>query len=527
MSARLKSKPDRLKPVLLRSRACHDPMETHRLKSVPLCVPAPSYNSPEDSSITRSPTSVKQMAALGSIGSALVLVALKVFLAVATGSLGVLSEAMHSSLDLIAAILTWLSVRVSDRPADSGHTYGHGKIESFSAFVETGLLLATSVYIIVEAFIRLLFKQVHLQPSALAISILGLAMIIDVIRSRALAKVAGQYPSEALEADALHFSTDVWSTFVVIIGMAAVWVGQYTGITWLRNADPIAALVVAAIVIWVGSRLGKRTLDGLLDVAPAGLQERVRTAVEGLDGVLSTERVRVRRAGNQHFVDVTISVPRSASFEQVHAISDEVERRVGEIVPADVMVHMEPRAAAGEHLFDAIRAIAARRGLSVHEISADQLDGHLFIEMHLEVDEALSLWEAHRRASELEEEIRALPGVASSSDREHAKVNIHIEPLGTHIASVDGGRGEMAGLGRAIEEYVNTLRAEFHELVDCHEVHVRQVEHKILVSCHCAMDGSLPITQIHDVTGALEDRVKEHFPQIARVTIHPEPVEER
>ena len=130
----------------------------------------------------------------------------------------------------------------------------------------------------------------------------------------------------------------------------------------------------------------------------------------------------------------------------------------------------------------------------MHEISADQLDGRLFIEMHLEVDEQLSLREAHRRATELEEEIRKLPGVAASSDRADAKVNIHIEPLGTHIASVDGQRGEMTGLGRAIEKYINTLPREFHELVDCHEVHVRQVEHKILVSCHCAMDGSLPIT---------------------------------
>src|SRR5580692_9067574 len=159
------------------------------------------------------------MAALGSIGSALVLVALKVFLAVATGSLGVLSEALHSGLDLVAAILTWLSVRVSDRPADSGHTYGHGKFENFSAFVETGLLLVTSVYIIVEAFSRLLFKQVHLVPSGLAIGILLAAMCIDLVRSRALTRVAREFPSEALEADALHFSTDVWSTFVVILGM--------------------------------------------------------------------------------------------------------------------------------------------------------------------------------------------------------------------------------------------------------------------------------------------------------------------
>jgi divalent metal cation (Fe/Co/Zn/Cd) transporter len=243
--------------------------------------------------------------------------------------------------------------------------------------------------------------------------------------------------------------------------------------------------------------------------------------------VLSTERVRVRRAGNRHFVDVTISVPRSSSFEQVHAISDAVERRVAEIVPADVMVHMEPRAAAGEHLFDGIRAVAARRGLSVHELSAQQLEGRLFIEMHLEVPEELSLREAHRRASDLEEEVRTLPGVAATANGAAPVVNTHIEPLGTHIASVDGRGGEIAGLGRAIESYINSLAGEFHELVDCHEVHVRQVEHKILASCHCAMDGSLPITQIHDVTAVLEDRVKEKFPQVARVNIHPEPVEER
>jgi cation diffusion facilitator family transporter len=467
------------------------------------------------------------MAALGSVGSAFILVGLKVFLSVSTGSLGVLSEALHSGLDLIAAILTWLSVRISDLPADQGHTYGHGKIESFSAFVETGLLLATSVYIIVEAFIRLLYRQIHLQPSLLAIGILCIAMGIDVVRSRALGRVARQYPSEALEADALHFSTDVWSTFVVILGMGTVWIGQRYDVPWLERADPIAALVVAAIVIWVGAQMGKRTLDGLLDAAPEGLQERVASAVQGLDGVLSTERVRIRRAGNQHFVDVTISVPRSASFEQVHAISDAVERRVGEIVPADVMVHMEPRAAVGEHLFDSIRVIAARRGLSVHEISADQLGERLFVEMHLEVPEELGLREAHRRATELEEEIRKIPSVAASANGQPPVVYIHIEPLGTHIASVDGSRAVMEGLAYSIEIFIRSLTSEYPELVDCHAVHVREVEHKILASCHCAMDGNLPITQIHDVTAALEKRVKERFPQVARVNIHPEPVEER
>ena len=471
----------------------------------------------------------KKLAALGSVGSAVVLVSLKVFLAVVTGSLGILSEALHSSLDLIAAVITYLSVRVSDRPADETHLYGHGKVESFSAFVETGLLLLTSVYIIWEAFQRLFFREVHIRPSLLAIGILGFALLVDLVRSRALGRVARKYLSEALEADALHFSTDVWSTLVVIVGIATVWLGGKIGAPWLRYADPIAALAVAGVIIWVGSRLGKRTLDALLDAAPAGLQQRVAQAVGELDGVLGAERVRVRRAGNRHFVDVTISVPRTASFEQVHAISDAVERRVAEIIPADVMVHMEPRAQTGEHLFDAIRATAQRRGLAIHELSAHQFDGRLFIELHLEVDEKLSLRDAHRRASELEEEIRCLPVFAArTTDAANGtpEVNIHIEPLGTHIAAADQTPGQMRELSRTVEEHINSLRSEYHELVDCHEVKVRQVEHKILVSCHCAMDGSLPITDVHDVTAVLEDRVKEKFPQIFRVTIHPEPVEE-
>jgi cation diffusion facilitator family transporter len=460
-------------------------------------------------------TREKRMAALASVGTALVLVSLKIFLSVRTGSLGILSEALHSSLDLIAAILTYLSLRVSAKPADADHPYGHEKVESFSAFVETGLLLLTALYIIWEAFQRLLFREVPLKPSLLAVGLLGLMVVLDMVRSRALARVASKFPSEALEADALHFSTDVWSTTAVLVGVAAVWAGDRWGIDWFRYADPLAALGVAGVILWVGSRLGKRTLDALLDVAPLELQARIASAVREIEGVLHADRVRMRRAGQRYFVDVTISVPRTASLEQAHATSDAVERRIAEIVPSDVVVHMEPRARSGENLFEAIRAVAQRRGLAVHELSAHQFDGRLFIDLHLEVDERASLREAHRLATELEEDIRrAADG--------NARVNIHIEPLGTHIA----GAEEMKELSRAVQVYLNSLQSEYHELLDCHEVHVRNAEHKILVSCHCAMEGALPITQVHDVTAALEDRVKEHFPQIARVTIHPEPVEE-
>jgi cation diffusion facilitator family transporter len=468
----------------------------------------------------------KKLAALASVASAIVLVCLKMFLTVATGSLGILSEALHSSLDLIAAVITYLSVRVADQPADERHPYGHGKVESFSAFVETGLLLVTAVYIIWEAFRRLFFRDVEIRPSLLAIGLLGVAVCVDLMRSRALNRVARKHESEALAADALHFSTDVWSTLTVMLGIVTAWLGARLGISWLRFADPLAALAVAGFVIWVGSRLGRTTIDALLDTAPEGMQERIAEAVRNTEGVLSAERVRLRRSGNQHFVDLTISVPRTASFEQVHAISDAVERRVTEILPADVVVHMEPRARANEHLFEAIRAAAQRRGLAIHELSAQELEGRLFIEMHLEVEEGLSLRDAHRVASELEDEIQQ---IAAGQDRKArtAEVNIHIEPLGTQIAAGGHTAEEMKDLGRAVEDFLNSLASEYHEMADCHAVHVRQVSHRILVSCHCEMPGELPITDVHEVTAALEDRVKERFPQIARVTIHPEPAGEQ
>src|SRR6195256_1937098 len=462
----------------------------------------------------------KKRAALLSVGSALLLVSLKTFLVVRTGSLGVLSEALHSGLDLVAAIITFLSVRVSDQPADERHPYGHGKFESFSAFVETALLLLTALYIIYEAFVRMFFRSVHIQPSITAAIILLFALGIDITRARALSNVARKFSSDALEADALHFSTDVWSTIVVIVGVGLVWAGETWNLPYLIYADALAALAVAAVILWVGSRLGRRTVDALLDAAPEGLQQEIARAIARMEGVLDVDRIRVRRAGNRHFVDATVSVPRTASLEQVHALSDAIEKRVGEIVPSDVMVHAEPRAPQGEHLFEAIRAAAQGLGLAIHDVTAVQQDKQLFIELHLEVDEKLSLREAHRQATELEEKIRELRDG-------QLEINIHIEPLGRHIATPDAGAGEMKQLSRAIEEFLNKLPLEFDELVNCHDVRARQVEHHILVSCHCTMKSELPITQIHDVTAALEDRVKEKFPQIYRVTIHPEPFEEK
>jgi cation diffusion facilitator family transporter len=460
----------------------------------------------------------KKRAALLSIGSATLLLCLKTFLVIRTDSLGILSEALHSGLDLVAAVITFLSVRVSDRPADERHPYGHGKFENFSAFMETGLLVLTAIYIIFEAFQRLFFHSVHIEPSLLAILILFVALAIDMTRARALNKVAKRHASEALEADALHFSTDVWSTIVVILGVALVWAGDRWNLPWLVYADSLAGLAVAGVILWVGSQLGRRTLDALLDAAPSGLQEQIVSAIEEIEGVLRADRVRLRRAGNRYFVDATVSVARTTNLEQVHALTDRIEKRVAQIVPSDVVVHAEPRAPRDEHLFESVRAVAQRLGLQVHDVTASQQDGDLFVELHLEVDENLSLSEAHRRATELEDGIRAL-------GHGNVDVNIHIEPLGRRIATPDTRAGEMRQLELAVESFLNRMPASYDELLNTHEVRVRQVEHHILVSCHCVMKSDLSITRVHDVLAALEDSVKERFPQVSRVTIHPEPPE--
>src|SRR5277367_3129031 len=227
---------------------------------------APAIDSPE------SMRAEKRTVAGNSVLAAIAMTTLKVVVGVTTGSLGILSEAAHSGLDLIAAIVTFFSVQVSDKPADADHQYGHGKVENFSAFIETALLLLTCIWIIYEAGKRLFFRHVEIEPSIAAFAVMFISMAVDFWRSRALGRIATKYDSQALEADALHFSTDIWSSGVVVVGLALVLIGRRYGVERLRNADPVAALFVAGVVVYVSSRLARRTVDALLDAAPAGVR---------------------------------------------------------------------------------------------------------------------------------------------------------------------------------------------------------------------------------------------------------------
>ena len=286
----------------------------------------------------------KQAAALRSLLAAVGLTAFKIVVGVATGSLGILAEAAHSGLDLVAAGLTFVAVRLSGRPADREHLYGHGKIENVSALGETLLLLLTCAWIVWEAVHRLRTHHAEIEVTVWSFAVMLTSIAVDVSRSRVLSRAAREYHSQALEADALHFTTDVWSSSVVIVGLAAVKAGDWwPRLLFLRNADAIAALGVSALVVWVSVRLGRRTLDALIDKAPEGMEQRIISAVESVEGVRNCHNVRMRYSGPILFIDLHILVDGAQSLAQAHLLTETIEEVIRDFAPnADVTVHPEP-----------------------------------------------------------------------------------------------------------------------------------------------------------------------------------------
>jgi cation diffusion facilitator family transporter len=426
--------------------------------------------------------------------------------------LGILSEAAHSALDLVAAAVTYLSVRVSDKPADADHQYGHGKIESFSAFVETGLLLLTCVWIVYEAGKRLFFHSVDIEPTMWAFVVMGVSMMTDFWRSRRLRRIAEKYDSQALQADALHFSTDIWSSAVVILGLMVVMAGRHFSQPWLFKADPIAALFVACIVVYVSSRLARQTIDTLLDAAPAGIRSRIIEAVYGVDGVLEVGWVRIRRSGSRYFADVSIAMSRNVTFQKSEQVSNEVAERIRKLLPdADVVVNTVARADRQESLFDRIRAVATRNNLNVHDISVQDIEGSLHVEQHVELDERLSLKEAHDRVTRLEGEMK-------QDVREISTILTHIESEPATIETSDG-------LLRipSFEERLQAVTYNFPEVVDMHDLIFKRVGGRLYLSLHITMQDDLPLSRVHDIQTAVEGRFRQEMPELFRVLIHPEP----
>ncbi len=469
----------------------------------------------KDNSGRRSGEREKLWAALSSVFAAIFLTAFKIVVGVLTGSLGILAEALHSLLDLVAAAVTLFAVRVSGRPADREHPYGHGKIENLSALFETLLLLATCVWIIAEAIQRLFFKSVQVEASIWAFAVMIIAIVIDYSRSRMLYRVARKYNSQALEADALHFSTDIWSSSVVIVGLGLVKLSELLAIPWLAKADAVAAMGVAGIVVWVSLQLGGRTITALLDGVPASLRDEIGRAAR-VPGVLEVQRVRVRRSGPEAFADVHLTVNRDLSSERTHDIAAAAQEAIQKVLPgADVVVEMEPVKADHEGWVTTVRLLAARQGLGAHGIRIYDLGagGHS-VELHLEVNESLSLEEAHTQATAFEE---ALHAAISGIDR----VVTHIEPAGEAIARRESTAGDEALVRRILDELSET------EGIDCHahDIVVRKTGGELQLTFHCTLAAATSLADAHAMSERIESLLRSHMPNLGRVVIHVEPSE--
>src|SRR5215467_1017657 len=450
----------------------------------------------------------KEKAALGSIAASAGLTAAKGIIGVLTGSLAILSEAGHSLLDLSATVLTYFAVRISGKPADAEHQYGHGKVESVTALAETGLLFVLTAIVVFEAVQRLIGARAHaVEATIAAFAIIAASIVIDFCRARTLKRVAQSTGSEALEADALHFRSDMWSSIAVLIGLFGVALGH----DW---ADAAAALVVAVFICIAGYRLGRRTIDTLTDTAPAGVSERVAALARQVPGVVAVERVRVRPAGAVLFVELTVSISRTLPLDRVTTIKQQLTRAIrGDLPAAELTITTVPRALDDETVRERVMVITRDLGLAIHHVAVQTIAVRLSVSFDLEVDGSEPLTAAHEVASRLEDAIRNELGP-------EVEVETHIEPL---PADVLAGRDADPGRIGEVRELLSLLAAELPALGEVHDVRVRDTSAGEIVNFHCQVDPALSVSTVHDMVDALERRLRRQFPTIQRVIGHAEP----
>jgi cation diffusion facilitator family transporter len=450
----------------------------------------------------------KERVALISVGASGALALSKLVVGLLTGSLAILSEAIHSLLDFAATVMTWFAVRIGDKPADETHHYGHGKVESVAALIETGLLFVASIWVFQEAVRRLIAGSHEVEFSYWAVGVIVFSIIVDYWRAKALNETAKETRSQALEADALHFSSDMWSSIIVLVGLGAVMLG-------FPQADSLAAMAVSIFVALAGWRLGKRTIDVLVDAAPAGAGESVRDIAAGIEGVVLVDTVRVRRAGSAVLADVFVKVPRGMPLDTVARLKTRVAEAITRGMPeVEASVTANPIAIDDETVRERVTVIALNRHLAVHHVTVQNLSGMLSISLDLEVDGRMPLGEAHDIASGLEAAIQAEFG-------EGIEVETHIEPLEVDdLDGVDAPDAEREAIAAAIV----ALATPDCGLTDIHEVRVRRVKRGLFVTLHCHAPADRTVEALHHDVDALERRIRTELAGIARVVIHAEPL---
>ena len=451
---------------------------------------------------------VKERVALSSIAISAGLTVAKGIVGVLSGSLALLSEAGHSLIDLFATIITYAAVRISGTPADAEHHYGHGKVESVAALAATALLFLLAVLVIWEAVHRLVGGGGHtVEASFWAFAVIVVSIVADFFRARLLYRVADQTSSQALEADALHFGSDMWYSIAVLIGLGAV----VAGFEW---ADSAAALVVAVFICVAGWRLGRRTIDTLTDTAPAGAAERISSIARKVRGVVAVDRVRVRPAGANLFIEITIAVSRTLPLDRVAAVEKEIRQAIRAAIPeAEVTVVSAPRALDDESVMERVMLIARNRGLAVHHVTVHHLNDRLSVSLDLEVDGRLPLADAHEIADGLEQ------AIAHEFSGE-VEVETHIEPLQSDGVS---GRDAPAALQADIASALKALVKDVGPIGDVHDVRVRETPRGLVVNFHCRATPGLSVEEVHRAVDDLERRLREQRRDVQRAIGHAEP----
>ncbi len=447
----------------------------------------------------------KTRVALTSVLAAVGLTTAKFVVGFMTGSLGILSEALHSALDLAAALITYISVRISDKPPDEDHSYGHGKIESVSSLIQTGLLIITCVVIIKAAIERILFDEGMVEVTVWSFVVLVGSVIVDYSRSRALYRIARKFRSQALEADALHFSSDIWSSLVVIAGLVLTSAGFVHG-------DSAAAIGVAVFVLVISFRLLKRTLDTLTDTMPKDIEKSVRKVLADVDGLLTFRHLRVRQSGSKIFIDMYVMLRRTTPFEAAHSVTDEIERRIAEIVPnADIVIHPEPRETEDESIIDKIRMIVQEEGLACHNVRAQKVENGYYVDFHLECEKYEKFSQAHEVSTRIESRLKdKIPSIRN--------IKTHIEDARDRLLKAADITGESSSLLEQVREVARKEKG----VMGCDDMVMMRVEGRRKLMMNVLISGDLTLDQVHAITTSLENRIYLSIPDIHHVVIHPE-----
>lgn len=448
-----------------------------------------------------------RVAAVSVIASAVLAVA-KMTVGIAIGSLALISDALHSTVDLGATAITWFVVRISDRPADEEHHYGHGKIESLSALGLTAMLYVLAGGIIVEAVARLRAGSAPSETSWIAFFVMAIEIGVNYWRASALRAAAKETQSQALAADALHFATDMYGSFAVIAGLVLLWLGFGWG-------DAAAAIAVAVVIFILAFKLGRQTIESLMDRAPEGAARIAAEALGRIPGILAVERLRVRNVGPQNFVDVVVHVPRTLPLDRIDGIKQTAQIAVSNAIgAADLTFTAVPVAQNSESVRDRINVIARNRALAIHHVTVHDLGSHLTIGIDLEVDGKMSLSRAHDITRGLENAIRQEFGEAT-------EVDTHIEPLQPDlIQGADAPRETTDNITAAL----TTLATERAAIRDMHDVRVRASDDGYVVNFHCRADPRLSVTEVHDRIDEIERGLRRLYPQVRRVISHAEPL---